>query len=155
MAEKEQQGKKAKHTASPFVDHSSGVVRDVLTGLMWQRYSLGVFGATPSADMALRYSWQEAMLAAKTANHSGGMYGYVDWRLPTLAELKSLVRIGKQPPFIDQQAFPATASHIYWSSSEYRNIDDHAWGVNFNSGYDNAGNKGHANFVRLVRGGLR
>ena len=80
--------------------------------------------------------------------------GQTDWRLPNKNELESLVERRCYDPAINARFFPNTPSNWFWSSSPYAGYSDDAWGVNFNNGYvGNPYNKGHALYVRLVRGG--
>ena len=65
--------------ADRFVDNGDGTVTDTKTGLMWA-----------AMDNGSNISWLNAK--AYCLNYSGG--GYIDWRLPTLAELKRLYEPG-------------------------------------------------------------
>ena len=66
------------NTNSPsYVDHGNGTVSDLLTGLMWQQ--------TPS-----NLTWSEAVKRASSQTTGG----HVDWRLPTIKELYSLINFG-------------------------------------------------------------
>ncbi len=95
--------------------------------------------------------------ACNTANYvsyvsESALCGATDWRLPTQAELLTLVHAGNQKPSIDTGFFPNTASVPYWSSTTYARIPGHAWGVHFGYGAAHAESKSVPNAVRLVRG---
>ena len=137
------------------------MVRDTVTGLEWQRCSLGqTWDGRTCVGEAETFTWEEARLAAERV---------LDWRLPTIDELKTLTYCSSgQParfsngemcegnyrvPTIVQEAFPNTPRSFFWSGSPYAYRSSFAWYVGF--GYGDAGNFNRSsNFrVRLVRGG--
>jgi hypothetical protein len=96
-----------------FADHGDGTVTDHLTGLMW----------TKDADLADEpKTWQEAL------NYVAGMntgtnpnFGYNDWRLPNIKELRSLIDHSQHDPAL-QLGHPFTnapqaSQGRYWSST--------------------------------------
>ncbi|MCI5117448.1 MAG: DUF1566 domain-containing protein [Candidatus Electrothrix sp. LOE1_4_5] len=92
--------------------------------------------------------------------------GYIDWRLPSMDELKTLVycskgkdkegdwcKDGSEKPIINQQAFPNTEEWAYWSGSSSADYSGGAWYVHFNDGDSGANYRNFNYAVRLVRGG--
>jgi len=78
--------------------------------------------------------------------------GYVDWRLPTIQELASIVDEERTFPAIDVNYFPNTINSYYWSGTTFENYEDIARVVNFGHGiytYDHP--KSKVFFVRGVR----
>jgi hypothetical protein len=85
-----------------------------------------------------------------------GLGGHSDWRLPTLAELQTILLAtcpGSPNPCIDS-AFGPTVPSLYWSASPNAGSPDSAWGVGFYSGGSLCDGKAGAGYVRAVRGGL-
>ena len=91
-------------------------VRDNVTGLMWRRVDVAFTGSTPDATLAL--------------------CGRVNWRLPTVHELLSIVHAGKDAsPYLDTDFFTAIQPATPFLSSEtYRDGTGARWAVDFNNG---------------------
>ena len=91
--------------------------------------------------------------AYQIAVNKRNLCGANDWRMPTIAELNSIVKSVETyaNPSIDKTFFPNTESDKYWSSSPYANLSGFAWGVNFGGGFSNGYGKNDGNYVRLVR----
>jgi hypothetical protein len=94
---------------------SLGVVTDTQTGLQWQQ--------SPSASS---YTWS----AAKT--HCPNDVG-TGWRLPTLAELLSIVKYDNNPPY-DTGVFTGVQENYFWTSSPTASSANYAWTVFFTDG---------------------
>ena len=84
--------------------------------------------------------------------NASGYCGRTDWRLPTQAELLSLVQPDNANPAIDVSLFPNTIAVSYWSATTHAMYPINAWGVHFGYGAAHAGPKDVAHAVRLVRG---
>jgi len=95
-------------------------------------------------------AFRDAVNALTGANR---LCGATDWRLPTRAELQSLVDYQAQNPAIDTTWFPNTPATIYWTGENYVPSASSAWGVSFDNGDLGTNNKGNNRRVRLVRGG--
>jgi hypothetical protein len=79
--------------------------------------------------------------------------GFTDWRLPTSAELKTLVQAKPTPTStsIDSAWFPNTPAYLYWTASAYGDAK-YAWLVDFFDGsVVVSGHRGTPSHVRLVR----
>lgn len=95
----------------------------------------------------------EAYVAAVNAY---AVCNYIDWRMPTIRELFTLVDEGNSTVGVDPSHFPdmGTPSN-FWTGSSYAEGNDLAWMVNFHSGTTVTNRKNLATryYVRLVRGG--
>ena len=125
-------------------------VTDTRTGLIWRRCAEGMaFKGNTCTGNPTAYSHEAALQrATREATRTG-----LDWRLPNVKELSSLVDRSRIGPAIDSKAFPATPSEWFWSSSPYVGYADSAWVVDFDSGNVNDSSRGSYGAVRLVRGG--
>ena len=97
-----------------FVDNGDGTLTDAKTGLMWTKNEIG------------RGSWTE--LSKKAKGLSIG--GYSDWRLPTRAELQTIVQNAELIHTDDHTFFSGdnvTGGRATILSSESENAD-YAWG---------------------------
>ncbi|HTM44283.1 MAG TPA: DUF1566 domain-containing protein, partial [Polyangiaceae bacterium] len=73
-----------------------------------------------------------------------------DWRLPTKAELQSIIDFTVSNPAINAAAFPSTPGTLFWSSSAYVDFAS-AWPVDFSSGATNGPGGPSSGRVRCVR----
>ncbi|PTQ90003.1 DUF1566 domain-containing protein [Agitococcus lubricus] len=99
-------------------------VKDLKTGLIWQRCSLGqTWNGLTCEGEALTYTWQEALKAASEFGR-----GY---QLPNIKELRSLVNKACINPAINSLLFPNTASFPYWTSTPVQFEPTYSWSVVF------------------------
>jgi hypothetical protein len=107
------------HPAARY-DVGAGTVRDVATGLTWQR-------AVPDKKFPLAAA--NAYCGQLTL---GGKKG---WRVPSAVELFTLIdEHATAAPLIDSDAFPKTPGEQFWSSSFFANGPALAWYVFFDRG---------------------
>lgn len=100
-------------------DIQADVVRDLGTGLTWQR---GVPAKTFGFDGARSY-----------CSHLE-LGGQRVWRVPSMTELSTLVDEHATDPAIDVTAFPRTPSESFWTSSAFADTAAMAWHVYFDHG---------------------
>ncbi len=109
----------------------AAVVHDVATGLTWQ------------AEMAAEpYTWNDAKAYCSGLN-SG-------WRLPSVAELQTIVDEASAPSAIDPRAFPDTPGAVFWTSSPVAG-QPYAWGIDFSNGVTTNPDLSSGYWVRCVR----
>jgi hypothetical protein len=120
--------------APVYMDRGDGTVSSSCCGLTWQKL----------ADAPVM-TWAEAGPYCAGLTTAGGGF-----RLPTLAELHSLVKAGSAPA-LDTSAFPNTRSILFWSASESNDFRSEAWTVNFNTGFPYSAKKVDKQAVRCVR----
>ncbi|MFT3926610.1 MAG: DUF1566 domain-containing protein [Myxococcales bacterium] len=95
-----------------------GVVRDLVTGLEWQRE------VDPDT-----HAWTEARALCEALELGGGGF-----RLPSRIELLSLLDFTRPNTLIDEDAFPDAPAQRFWSASPYFELFPAAWIVNFEFG---------------------
>lgn len=139
-------------------------VKDVQTGLVWARCSVGQsWDGKTCAGKAKIFAFDDAQKLAGNG-----------WRLPKLRELAGLIYcssgqiLSKDPedgggsianvcagsnalPTIRNGPFPNAPMEIYWSSSPYAGTSSFAWSVYFDRGNFLYNTRGKFLAVRLVR----
>ncbi len=172
-----------------FVDKGDGTVTDLQTGLMWEQkvaFDQSPVECVDSAacpdphDADNIYSWSTSGTAsdgtaftvflAQLNDVSGGgancFADQCDWRLPTIAELSTIVDYGRVEPAIDPvfhnncwsgctaTTCGCTLSSNYWSSTTFVLHPNNAWTVIFGNGFLAFNFKIGNHSVRAVRGSL-
>lgn len=93
-------GNDAKHRAGRgfrYVDNGDGTISDLVTGLMWEKLS----DDGSWNDMDWCYELSTLDLKPEFRLNRSGFAGYRDWRVPTRAELETLVDAGRDRPAMD------------------------------------------------------
>ncbi len=87
--------------------------------------------------------------------NAAGLCGASDWRIPTRADLRSIVHYGKASPSpkIDEDYFPNTSSNVdYWTSTTYSDTTNYrSWSIEFGEGSDGISPRNEEYKIRLVR----
>ncbi|MDD2744544.1 MAG: DUF1566 domain-containing protein [Rhodocyclaceae bacterium] len=141
---------KQENRIGPFVDNGNGTVTDTRTGLMWMRFVEGQSWSNGYCyGMASRLTLEEAKAILRD------FAGYIEWRLPTIDELESLVEESRKNPAFDPVVFPGfeKVHHLFWTSSSANSISGQPEPlcVSFYSGATFNGVPVSRNSVRLVR----
>lgn len=115
--------------ARSYTDNGDGTVTDNATGLLWQRCSVGLSGASCASGTISLLDWPTANTTCNALVTAGKT-----WRLPTYLELETLTQ---NPNSIDATAFPATASNAYWTATDFYSNSLNAYIINFADGSSN------------------
>jgi hypothetical protein len=112
---------------------------DKETGLVWQK--------NPDS---VKWQWSDACANCYMLDLGGRM----GWRLPTIAELSSLVDPSQSnPPLPPGHPFTNVKSDYYWSSTTWEVNPDYAWRLLFTDGLVYPDPKGKEYYNLCVRGG--
>jgi len=159
-------GEDSDYTINPpsYTDNGDGTINDNVTGLVWQKCSVGQL-ATACTGSATMFNWYQASGTADATYNPGGATNVcgdlslagTGWRLPTEFELMTIVDYGRFNPSINTTYFPGTQSlYYYWSSdtdnSGVKGGTNYAWFVDFYVSIVNSTLKTANEYVRCVRG---
>lgn len=155
-----------------FVDNGNDTVTDKLTGLQWEKKQDFDSVQNPSDphDADNLYSWSTGPENADgtiftnflPALNGTCFAGQCDWRLPTIAELVTILRDERYPcstfPCIEPIFGPTAADTMpttlyYASSTTSTHFTSFYWEVSFGGGYLANGTKFDATPVRAVHAG--
>ena len=128
---------------------SSGAVWDYQNNVSWQ-------GETPATYPSCRSTYNgrsngvtgEACSWAEAKAYCASYSSSVVWRLPTRAELSSIV-IAANSPTISPESFPDAPSTKFWTSTGYDALN--SWFIDFSDGTENWGADTTGLDVRCVR----
>jgi hypothetical protein len=140
------EGMEASAPDSHFVVNDQEVT-DIKTGLIWQKCNIRRSGDSCQMAYPKRYTWSEALTAAKKERKKTGKA----WRLPTVKEFLSITEKSCIEPSINLTIFPNTYSSGYWAASPDAKGLKQAWAVSFSYGNSYYYSQFYSNFIRLVR----
>ena len=158
-----------------FTDNGDQTVTDNLSGLTWEKKSDD--GSIHDKDNSYTWSTGSPFKESGTAftgflgtvNGGGGFGGANGWRLPTVAELQTILldfactgafggtqcQCGSTPCIEPALDAINTCSTFHWSATTYLGYPQGAWIVDFSDGLVGVGYPKNApSCVRAVRGGL-
>ena len=108
-----------------LADYNNAAVRDNSTGLVWEQ-----------SPISTTSDWTSARISCINKN-VGGMRG---WRLPSVAELASLIDPSLPAPYVQASMFTGVHQNSYWSATSYEtNTSTSKWSVNLAVGDGLAG----------------
>ncbi|HOF33590.1 MAG TPA: DUF1566 domain-containing protein [Spirochaetota bacterium] len=105
-----------------FKDNGNGTVTDIMTGLTWLKN-------------AKQLSLKKYVDAVSTAKSLSGSYGYEDWALPNINEIRSLINFNESP-HVYLNKFLQNFSNIeyWWTSTTYINESEKVYSLIVNNG---------------------
>jgi hypothetical protein len=139
-----------------YIDNGDGTIISKKWGIMWMKYTLGLSEKKCYLPSSKFFSGSEVLKQATLLNNSGGFAGYQDWYLPSLEQLKTLIRPNEKPA-ICQEAFPwfsLNSGEYICSSTLLKDSDSESEGykgsaINFSEGIVKKSVVGGS--IRLVR----
>ena len=140
------------YAPAKFKVNADDTVTDSRSGLVWQRTLPATYAgcnaklsSTGMAGEACTSAHAKAYCTALSLAGSG-------WRLPTKAELESLIDDSRYNPAIDTTAFPATAPEPFWTASPMvGGTASYVWFIDFDTGMSAGLDGSNAHRVRCVR----
>lgn len=144
-AEQSKQGSNWKD--SRYTVHNNGTVTDKITKLTWKRCAEGQSNKNSCSGESKKLTWRNAQEHAKGVVFAGKS----DWRVPNIAELKSLANPNRTNPAINSNIFPNTHGK-FWSSERFVPLSDSAWKMDFSTGEGDYILRYFPASIRLVRG---
>lgn len=120
------------------------VVIDRATGLMWPASATAA-----GCNNGDGCNWVSGIDYANALDFAG----FIDWRLPNIIELISLVDFSKVSPCIYTDFFTSNSSE-YWASTSWKYDTSKAWHVDFDTGFIWYQAMTATFHIRCVRGGL-
>jgi hypothetical protein len=144
-------------TTSHLQDNGDGTISDPKMGLVWKKCNEGQnwnSGDNSCEGKANSYDWLAALQQAKNINNDSEEEnrGKMDWRVPNIKELISIVELKCWNPSVNISVFPRTPVSWYWSSSLYTYYGtNYAWSSYFYYGHKDGNDKDNSKHVRLVR----
>lgn len=168
--------KAAPKTDSRYQDMGDNTVIDTVTNLMWKKCAEGLAGENCDRGTIIKLPLPEAQAHARQSDFAG----YQDWRIPTYAELRTLVDCpnGSRDIVFDEEGyllvtqgqsnngqcldletdrtinqalFPNTPGKRFWTSSSLIDYDVFAWNIHFTRGSMYYDDVKNTNRFRLVR----
>jgi hypothetical protein len=133
-------------------DDANNIVHQISSGLMWQDDLIVQKHWLTAANYNAANYYYTSGDTATTYCSNLSLGGFSDWRLPSLEELKGIVRKSVSNPSISA-VFQYTASSVYWSSTTYVGNASAAWVISFSQGTQGNGTKNSIFAVRCVRAG--
>jgi hypothetical protein len=160
--------------ACRYRDNGDGTVIDYDLGLQWEKKNSAPPGTQNPHYVESQYYWgistepngpafTDFLNRLNNCSFAPGFFspipfaGFCDWRLPTLAELQSIL-LAPNPcgtsPCIDPIFGPTNTNFPYWSSTTNTGTPGQAWAVSFNIGSSVSSIKSTFLNVRAVRRAL-
>lgn len=147
-----------------FTFHQDGTVAHNTTGLVWKRCLEGqIFSDNSTPDNYLddvctysddnigsSSSWLRQLENVQSINANGGFAGQLDWRMPNIKELQSIVEYCRFSPAINTDVF---LGWTHYAGSSSPSSEPRSYMVYFGDGRTSDDFRFLSKSVRLVRSG--
>jgi len=136
--------------------HSNECVLDLVTGLMWSRYTSAQY-ATMGSGGDGKMEWTGKLydiFQYSAAANAASLGGYADWEIPNEEALQSLKNMEAASAIPDPAAFPSWPADSVWTSTSRPNSTTQAMAARFTSGDLPTIAKTTAIYAALVREGV-
>jgi len=130
-----------KSDASYLLDNASRV--DTNTSDIIYYYNTGLFWQKDDDNTQKTHS------DAKSYCENLNLGSRDNWKVPSMAELTSIVKFGTNNPAINDY-YSSTKNSIYWSDDVYIENTNKYWGINFQTGKNASENNTNLHYVRCV-----
>ena len=117
-------------------EKSKNIVTDTTNAIMWQ-------------DNNEVTEYLETSITAKVYCENIILNGYIDWRVPTINELITIIDLTQNNSI--HKLFKYVKPNIYSTSSSFIEDDSLLWGVDFKTGSILRDDKENENYIRCVR----
>ena len=113
--------------------------------LMWRRCVEALNAPSPCAGDAAAYNYDDATARIALINSTRAYNGYNNWRLPTVLELQTLLKLGPSRPYL-ADAFVSANPDVTWTRRFWTSTtssDTTRWAIDFGLGQispDNSSN---------------
>jgi hypothetical protein len=155
------------------IDNDTGLEWEIKTGVPGTTvFCPGAASCTDPTNVSNSYSWSDflhehpdgslytdflaRMNCVKSTNHICGPGSHTDWRIPTVAELKTIVDCTFSPclnPIFGPTQEVSEAFGGYWTGTTVAGNTDSAFTAEFSTGNVSQNVKPGSRYVRAVRGG--
>jgi hypothetical protein len=144
-----------------YTDNGDGTIRDNRTGLVWEKLSLD--GSIHDVASRGIQNWPQAVEQQVATLNAMAFAGHIDWRLPNVRELASIVNAEKFDPAVSVEfhtnctdgctvlTCSCTPPYYYWSSTTYAAAPAYAWTEHFSGVFVDASGKTQVQSMRAVR----
>jgi len=123
-------------TANDFEKRVKSVI-DKSTNIMWQ-------------DDKEVTQYLENITFAKLYCEELVLNGYIDWKLPSIKQLQSILDVTQKAPTINQE-FKYSSKNNYWSNTSFVTDEQNYWSVDFKTGITSNAEETNTYNVRCIR----
>ncbi len=127
-------------------------IKDNNTALLWKKCDEGKTGNNCQTGSDVIFTNDNASIKCNELNllNSGSGYaGRINWRLPFIYELRTLVNYSLNNPAINVNFFPNTKSGLYWSATSN---STRGYSINFSLGNISAAGSTNSYSIKCVSG---